>query len=223
MRRDIGPIAPSAALGIVMVSLYAAVSVGLGIVAWHLTRGRERIEVWFERGVVSDADLAWANTFDDETAKMYIVIAVVTALAALATAFWSRRIAQNTVSIGNTTVSPGWTTVCWFIPLVWFWAGFSQLRRAPRAEWAVWSWQVAFVAPSIGSWIATRLGRLREARDELSPNGLQLETVRQGVKDDWIVGLMFAGCAALATILTARTVVLLARTFREISVAAAQA
>ena len=163
------------------------------------------------------ADLVWAAAFDDQTAKMYVAVGVLTGIAALATALWSRRIAMNTRSIGDSTISVGWTTICWFIPLVWFWAGFSQLRRAPRADWPIWSWQAAFVAPTIASWIATRVGKFREASDQLTPGGLQLETIRQGVQDDWIVGLMFAGFSALATILAARAVIVLARTFHEIA------
>ena len=98
------------------------------------------------RGNASLSDLQNADDFVRLSAGLQTAFEIA---AVILVALWARRIATNARSRGAWDVKPGLATGGWFIPIGWFWVGFTQVRKADAAlggrSQNLGRWQGAFV------------------------------------------------------------------------------
>jgi hypothetical protein len=223
VRRNTGAMRPTGLAGAVMIAMYTAVSLVTVTTAAHMTIGYRRVNRIRAAGSATAADLRWAHDFDRLSLRLVITTVVMMFVAAVATAFWSRRVAQNSITAGDVTTSVATATYAWFIPLVWYVSGFSQLRRAPRADWPVTAWQLAFVTPVVAArWVMSTAFRYSELSDQTLNGGVSRTTLFREVRSEWILSLMFAGGFTLATLMAMRAVVVLRAVFLEMTQVSAE-
>ena len=217
VRKGTPPMLGSAAFGWVMVATYAAVSAVWVLIALDKTKAYHLFQDVVDRGRVREIDIRRATELDDRTIRYAVVLVGAYLVATVATALYTRRVAKNSLALGETSVSPGWATWCWFIPVVNLFAGFSQLRRAPKADWPVWSWQLCFLTPTVAAWLVSRMTFISSSYDATEYGQLRPETILSQTRNEWIATLFFAGLLPLATLLAARAVVVLHKVFGSVN------
>ena len=209
---DHGSIRSSAGRGAAMLTSYLAVEGALVVLVIHQTRVYRWVSA---RHVQSRATVALGEQFDARTHQLFLVLVALLAVAMAATALWSRRVASNAQALGRQDVSVGASTWGWFVPFVWYFAGFRQLRKLDRIAGAVIGWQMAFVTPFVAGYVGSRITSVRTSFDVSMEGSVSTDTLLSGLRSIWIVQLMFVGCLGLAILAASRAVIRAHRLFSE--------
>ncbi|MBI4934738.1 MAG: hypothetical protein HY828_12725 [Actinobacteria bacterium] len=215
--RHVGPIRTTGAFGAAMVACYTATSAGAVLLMGNYSKG---LDLWREvraRGEVVADDLTRATAIDDRTFLLTCVVGALLLLSAVATACWARRVAQNAVAIGRTDTDVRWATISWFIPVVWFFVGFVQIRKTPRSGRWVWWWQVTFVAPFAAVWFVSKISQANARFDVANYGGVKARTLFADYERFFQMSVVMAICLPISTLLAMRSVLLVRSIYATIA------
>jgi len=152
------------------------------------------------RGSASLSDLQNADDFVRLAAGLQFAVQIA---AVILVALWARLIASNARSHGAWDVKPGLATGGWFIPIGWFWVGFTQLRRADAAlggrSQNLSRWQGAFVLVGV-------FGVISRGIDNSTDLGASATDVSDTFQRQGVIGLVAAVVFALAAFFATRSI-----------------
>ena len=220
VKLQVSALAPTRLPGALMVLSYAAVTWVVAVLSLHLLDGQRHTKRWLRDGVDA-TDLAWAKAFDHQSLRLIMLAFALMFVGAVTTAYWSHLVIRNSVATGHPVANEWLGTFGWFIPIAWWFAGFSRLRRTVRADWQLIGWQIAFVVPWVAYYFITRIYNIAASKDQIEVGHVRSKTTFTLLRNEWILSLMFAGCFVFASLCALSAVAHLHRTFREIETTSA--
>ena len=169
--RNASKLRPTRGRGRVAITLFwlTTAAAGFGAFVDYFRR-----ETWRDfvdqQATVRDLDKA-----DELLVAASIARASAWVLGGIVVAMWARRVAKNSIARGARNVSVGRATIGWFIPIGWWWIGFSSVRASVTQLGAsgrrVGLWQGAFLFANVAAALAsyrTRSFDVAESVDDVN-------------------------------------------------------